>query len=234
MSGLLSGAPRSAAGSPPAAPRLYWHGVQHIGLLVRQMLAQTRVSNPGVDLPPLSWGDPKGHHLISGSRCHTSSPPHKKLVCCRSLFGNDNIPNIFVDSHIKRPELRGSYQLQKSRSALILLFAAQALRCEGGALILASGKWVRASARKNVFGSRLRQAKCSACPTYGWVKSLPHHCRHLSRSRRLSVLRGKTMFFLLLSSSRRGMGEEGFDYIRNILIIGGKAQYATPVAALDR
>ena len=29
---------------------------------------------------------------------------------------------------------------------------------------------MRASARKNAFGGRLRQAKCSACPTRGWVK----------------------------------------------------------------
>lgn len=55
-----------------------------------------------------------------------------------------------------------------------------------------SGKWVRASARKKAFGSRLRQAKCSACPTQGWVKSSPHHCRLLS------VLRGDVVWFPLL------------------------------------
>lgn len=32
-------------------------------------------------------------------------------------------------------------------------------------------KWAWASARKKAFGSRLRQAKRSACPTRGWVKS---------------------------------------------------------------
>ena len=74
-------------------------------------------------------GYPEGHHLISGACCHTFSPPHKKLVCCRSPSGNDNIPKIFVDSHTKRPELRESYQLQESRSALILFSAVQALRC---------------------------------------------------------------------------------------------------------
>ena len=31
-------------------------------------------------------------------------------------------------------------------------------------------KWAWASARKKAFGSRLRQAKRSACPTRGWVK----------------------------------------------------------------
>ena len=52
-----------------------------------------------------------------------------------------------------------------------------------------SRKWVRASARKKAFGSRLRQAKCSACPTQGWVKSSPHHCRSLS------ALRGDVVWF---------------------------------------
>lgn len=52
-----------------------------------------------------------------------------------------------------------------------------------------SGKWVRASARKKAFGSRSRQAKCSACPTRGWVKSSPHHCRSLS------ALRGDVVWF---------------------------------------
>lgn len=42
------------------------------------------------------------------------------------------------------------------------------------------------------------------------------------------------MAFLLLSLSRREMGKDGFDYIKNILIIGGKVQYVTPVATLDR
>ena len=32
-------------------------------------------------------------------------------------------------------------------------------------------KWAWASARKKAFGGRLRQAKRSACPTRGWVKS---------------------------------------------------------------
>ena len=39
--------------------------------------------------------------------------------------------------------------------------------------------WVRASARKKAFGSRLRQAKCSACPTYRWVKSSLRPSQHL-------------------------------------------------------
>ena len=52
-----------------------------------------------------------------------------------------------------------------------------------------SGKWVRASARKKAFGSRPGQAKCSACPTQGWVKSSPHHCRSLS------ALRGDVVWF---------------------------------------
>ena len=42
--------------------------------------------------------------------------------------------------------------------------------------MLVSGKWVRASARKKAFGSRLGQAKRSACPTQGWVKSVPLYC----------------------------------------------------------
>ena len=37
-------------------------------------------------------------------------------------------------------------------------------------------KWVRASARKKAFGCRSRQAKRSACPTRGWVKSPPTSC----------------------------------------------------------
>ena len=36
-------------------------------------------------------------------------------------------------------------------------------------------KWVRASTRKKAFGSRLRQAKRSACPTRGWVKPRSRH-----------------------------------------------------------
>ena len=48
-----------------------------------------------------------------------------------------------------------------------------------------SGKWVRASARKHAFGSRLGQAKCSACPTHGWVKRLPQPCK--PRRRRCSL-----------------------------------------------
>lgn len=58
----------------------------------------------------------------------------------------------------------------------------------GGAAAV-SGKWVRASARKKAFGSRSRQAKRSACPTQGWVKSSPHHCRSLS------ALRGDVVWF---------------------------------------
>ena len=37
-------------------------------------------------------------------------------------------------------------------------------------------KWVRASARKKAFGGRLQQAKRSACPTRGWVKSPSTSC----------------------------------------------------------
>ena len=118
-------------------------------------------------------------------------------------IGNDNIPKIFVDSHTKRSELRESYQLQKSRSALILFSAAQALRCGDEAPLPVSGKWVRASARKHAFGSRLRQAKCSACPTQGWVKSSRATTGFLSRIRRISVLRGGVMCVLL---SRFGSG----------------------------
>lgn len=47
-------------------------------------------------------------------------------------------------------------------------------------------EWVRATS------CRLWQAKCSACPTQGWVKSFPHHCRLLS------ALQGDVMWFLLL------------------------------------
>ena len=68
--------------------------------------------------------------------------------------------------------------------------AGLAVRRKGAAAV--SGKWVRASARKKAFGSRSRQAKCSACPTRGWVKSSPHHCRLLS------ALRGDVVWFLLL------------------------------------
>lgn len=108
-------------------------------------------------------------------------------------IGNDNIPKIFVDSHTKRSELRESYQLQKSRSALILFSAAQALRCGDEAPLPVSGKWVRASARKHAFGSRLRQAKCSACPTQGWVKLAPPD-RASTGGSGFSALRGDAKF----------------------------------------
>lgn len=103
------------------------------GLQQVLLLAQAGTPDLGVNLPSLGWGYPEGHHLVSGSRCQSFSPPHKKLVCCRSPSGNDNIPKIFVDSHTKRPELRESYQLQESRSALILFSAVQALRRGSGA-----------------------------------------------------------------------------------------------------
>ena len=45
---------------------------------------------------------------------------------------------------------------------------------------------------QNAFGCRSRQAKRSACPTQGWVKSSPHHCRFLS------ALRGGEVWFLPL------------------------------------
>ena len=64
-----------------------------------------------------------------------------------------------------------------------------------------SGKWVRASARKKAFGSRSRQAKCSACPTQGWVKSPPHHRRFLS-ARRGDVVWFFPRFFRPLGSHR--------------------------------
>ena len=111
-------------------------------------------------------------------------------------IGNDNIPKIFVDSHTKRSELRESYQLQKSRSALILFSAAQALRCGDEAPLPVSGKWVRASARKHAFGSRLRQAKCSACPTCGWVKPRSPAVQVLA-AQALSALRGDVVWFFL-------------------------------------
>ena len=50
-------------------------------------------------------------------------------------------------------------------------------------------KWVRASTRKKAFGSRLRQAKRSACPTRGWVKFAPPAVRVLEAPM-LSVLWG--------------------------------------------
>ena len=85
-----------------------------------------------------------------------------------------------MDSQGKRAELRESYQLRCLGVALILFPAAQVLRCGGKAQLPVSRKWVRASARKKAFGSRSRQAKCSACPTQGWVKSFPRYCRLLS------------------------------------------------------
>ena len=110
------------------------------------------------------------------------------------LWGNDNIPKIFVDSHTKRAELRESYQLEDRSvgKAFIFVSVAQFLRCGDEALLTVREKWVRASARKKAFGSRLRQAKCSACPTQGWVTSLPHHRRILS------ALRGNVARFLML------------------------------------
>ena len=50
-------------------------------------------------------------------------------------------------------------------------------------------KWAWASARKKAFGSRLRQAKRSACPTRGWVKFAPPAVRVLEAPM-LSVLWG--------------------------------------------
>ena len=144
------------------------------------LLAQPGALDLCADLLPLGWGYPEGDYLVSGSGCYTFSPPHKNLVCCRSLSGKDNIPKIFVDSQGKRAELRESYQLRCLGVALILFPAAQVLRCGGKAQLPVSRKWVRASARKKAFGSRSRQAKCSACPTQGWVKLPPHHCQLLS------------------------------------------------------
>ena len=99
-----------------------------------------------------------------------------------------------MDSHTKQAELRESYHLEDCSvgKAFIFVSVAQFLRCGGEALPPVREKWVRASARKKAFGSRLRQAKCSACPTQGWVKSLSHHCRLLS------ALRGDVVWFLLL------------------------------------
>ena len=97
------------------------------------LLAQPRALDLCADLPPLGWGYPEGDYLVSGSRCHTFSPPHKNLVCCRSLSGNDNIPKIFVDSQGKRAELRESYQLRCLGVVLILFPVAQVLRCGGKA-----------------------------------------------------------------------------------------------------
>ncbi len=43
----------------------------------------------------------------------TFSPPHKKFgMLSPPFWGNDNIPNFFVDSHTKRTELRESYHLE--------------------------------------------------------------------------------------------------------------------------
>ena len=62
-------------------------------------------------------------------------------------------------------------------------------------------KWVRASARKKAFGSRLRQAKRSACPTRGWVKS---SLRPIAADgpRCPSALRGDVYFGLISFSFR--------------------------------
>lgn len=66
------------------------------------------------------------HRRRRCSGTHDEGDPsvHKNLVCCRSLLGSGSIPKIFLDSHTKRPELRESYQLQESDSALILCSAA--------------------------------------------------------------------------------------------------------------
>ena len=55
-------------------------------------------------------------------------------------------------------------------------------------------KWVRASARKKAFGSRLRQAKRSACPTRGWVKPRSPAVQVLA-AQALSALRGDVVWF---------------------------------------
>ena len=110
----------------------------------------------------------------SGTHDEGDPSAHKNLVCCRSLLGSGSIPKIFLDSHTKRPELRESYQLQELRFAFILFSAVQVLRRGGEVQLPVRRKWVRASARKKAFGSRSRQAKCSACPhpRVGKIRSL--------------------------------------------------------------
>ena len=46
---------------------------------------------------------------------------------------------------------------------------------------------------QKAFGGRLRQAKCSACPTRGWVKSAPPAVQLLA-AQALSALRGDVEF----------------------------------------
>ena len=71
-------------------------------------------------------------------------------------------------------------------------------------------KWVRASARKKAFGCRSRQAKRSACPTRGWVKS---SLRPIAANghRWPAVLRGDAafLFFLLFFSSSEKVAGRG-------------------------
>ena len=62
---------------------------------------------------------------------------------------------------------------------------------------------VGASPQK-AFGCQ-RQAKRSACPTRGWVKSSPHHCRSLS------ALRGDVVWFFPLFLSSLGNGPRASD-----------------------
>ena len=85
------------------------------------------------------------------------------------LWGNDNIPKIFVDSHTKRAELRESYHLEDCSvgKAFIFVYVAQFLRCGGEALLLLRKKWVRASARKKRLAAACGKPNALLAPPKG-------------------------------------------------------------------
>ena len=116
------------------------------------LLAQAGLAHLLPELLCLCRSDPEGDHLVSGSDCHVSSPPHKNLVCRRSRSGNDNIPKIFVDSHTKQAELSESYQLARQGGK------------SGCGLLPAKGVWQSLAASQTLCLSHLWVGKIALRP----------------------------------------------------------------------
>ena len=113
-----------------------------MALSAAALLGLAGLSDLGVDLPPLRLRYPKGDDLMPLPVFHLFSPPHRKSgMGLSALQRNHTIPDFSVDSHTVLWELSESYQLASRGRKVGAGFCPQ-----------------------KAFGSRLRQAKRSACP----------------------------------------------------------------------